>query len=579
MLTSPRDETRPAPLPDWASPPTAEPVRSPTGGMVLRVVIATLVGAGLLYFGHRTAAIVLATVFSVVTVASLVWPAVPRAIDRLTARFQHLVGRTLTVVLLGAIFVVVFLPVWLVLRILRHDPIALGATPNDPSFWHPVARHPGRTLHRRPFAHERRRQAAAPRRRAAGVVRLRTPVVLLLVLAALDLAVGAALLETEPEEPTLAAAPDDTNPTRPAFTMPVPDVGAREGEPWAQALFDELALSYDQSTYHPFRGWTVPDFAGTHVNVVDEVRRSYAPRAVGGVEPIEVAFFGGSTTMGWFQRDEHTIPSVIARLAEADGISLRVVNYGQPAYQNWQEVLLLQEVVSRGDVPDLAVFYDGANELGAQFRSGPSDDPIHLQSRAIEDRLASRRAPDPVELQEDPPLTRLREAWADVSAVNRLWRTAPLPVDVPLVAPPSERRVGDEGEPWPDQMLDPDVRGRAAAGLHRRGVELASSVGEGFGFRTAFFWQPFLYSKEPVAGEEKVAGSWGTHPESWATAYETARAGLHPSVVDLGDALDDSTEPLYYDFVHTNERGAELLGQALYDQLRPTLVALAREGS
>ena len=72
---------------------------------------------------------------------------------------------------------------------------------------------------------------------------------------------------------------------------------------------------------------------------------------------------------GLYQRDEHTIPSEFARLAEADGIPLRVVNYGSLAYVNWQEVLLLEQLVTGGSEPDLAVFYDGFNELVQPVRA------------------------------------------------------------------------------------------------------------------------------------------------------------------------------------------------------------------
>jgi lysophospholipase L1-like esterase len=219
-------------------------------------------------------------------------------------------------------------------------------------------------------------------------------------------------------------------------------------------------------------------------------------------------------------------------------------------------------------VPDLAVFYDGANELGAQFRSGPSDDPIHLQSRAIEDRLRTTRA----EATEDPgpPLRRVAEAYGETSAIAYLLRSSPVEVPVPGLQPTARMEA-----PWPDQEVGPEARGRAAARLHRRGVDLAASLGAGFGFEVASFWQPFIYSRDlEVVGEESVIGSWGTDPDSWRAAYGEALAGMHPSVTDLSGAFAGVDEAVYYDFVHTNERGAEVVARAIYDQLKPRLLAL-----
>ena len=103
---------------------------------------------------------------------------------------------------------------------------------------------------------------------------------------------------------------------------------------------------------------------------------------------------GGSTMFGSFQRDGHTIPSEFARLAEADGIPVRVVNYGQLAYVNWQEVLLLQQLASGSSRPDLAVFYDGYNDLLSQFALGHHREPTTLDAKEIEKRLALGTAPD-----------------------------------------------------------------------------------------------------------------------------------------------------------------------------------------
>ncbi len=577
MLTDrTRDGVTALGLPAWAAPPPPDAPGSSRRGAAVRFVVALVVAGVLARLGHRVPATVLVAAASTVTVVGVARPGVSAAIDRAVARLQAWAGRALTVVLLGALHLAVFVPVAVVARVLRIDPLAPAgrraragraggrARPGPATGWEPVPRSTG--LYRRPYALERLAPAGArtapaapgPPRRPLARTRGALGLVVLLLLA--DVGAGA-LLAARDRPP--AARPDPVE-----VLMQAPDVGARRGEPWAQELYDELMAAFEQTRYHPFRGWTAPDFTGRHVTVRDEARRSYEPAAATGAA-VEVFFFGGSTMMGWFQRDEHTIPSVIARLAEADGIPLRVRNYGQPAYMNWQEVMLLQELVSRGEVPHLAVFYDGANELGAQFRAGPSDDPIHLQARAIESRLRAIREGE----DDAPALRRLWEAYSELSALHRLVdRAAEV---VPVIESTAPARVE---HPWPNQAEHPEERGRAAARLHHRGVELARAAGAGFGFRTAFFWQPMAYTKARILpGEEPVIGSWGTDPGAWSAAYATARAGLHPAVIDVSDALDGVDEPVMYDFGHTNERGAEAVARVLYHRLRPVLAELAAE--
>jgi lysophospholipase L1-like esterase len=556
VLTSPRpDEVDPDRLPSWATPPAPDVAAPPAvwKGVALRMAGAGLVASILFWLEHYRAPILLLTLAVLSSIASFLIPSFGRGIDRFIAWFQRFVGRALTVILLGAVYLAIFIPVSLVLRLFRQDPLALGAAPDDPTFWREAARRGGKPLYRRPFTYERHPASFVRRRGLSGI---RSALGLVALLGLLDLGIGSAV--DAARNPAAAAAAGET-----ATQSLLVKVDANADEPWAAQLFRELDASYERSEYHPYRGWSVSDHRGRHVNVRNEIRRSYQADLTGAGRPIEVFFFGGSTMMGWYQRDDHTIPSEFVKLAEADGIPVRAVNYGQPAYQNWQEVLLLQEQLSAGKVPDLVVFYDGANEVGTQFRSGPSTDPTHIQAREIEDRLESAGQSGVVT---GSVIDQLTGAYAEASAVGEVVRAV-------TGSKPRTRLWA----PWPDQRERPVARGRAAAEVYERGVDLAVNLSESYGFDTAFFWQPWIYSKGAVEGEEAAYGSWGTHPASWRTAGNAARHQLGDPVVDLSDVLDDIDEPIMYDFVHTNEQGAAVVAEALYEQLKPRLLELGEE--
>ena len=74
---------------------------------------------------------------------------------------------------------------------------------------------------------------------------------------------------------------------------------------------------------------------------------------------------------GFGQRDEHTIPSEIARLAEADGIRIRSVNFGVESYNGYQETMAFADALAKDDPPDLVVFYDGVNEMSTAIEARP----------------------------------------------------------------------------------------------------------------------------------------------------------------------------------------------------------------
>ena len=230
-------------------------------------------------------------------------------------------------------------------------------------------------------------------------------------------------------------------------------------------LGDEINQVWDTKRYDPYLGWTMPDFQGRYLNVEHGVRRSYEPPASGTGRPLSIYFLGGSTMFGLYQRDEHTIPSEFARLAERDGIDVHVVNYGRLAYVNWQETLELQQLVSQGRAPDLAVFYDGFNEVLGQFQLGPHSQPTHLEAQQVEKRLGlGQRGPLPGEAKKSWPRAAY-DSWADVSLVHRLGSRLGLWSQGDATGEPLVTSI------WPgDQTKETGRRGALAASIYERGV-------------------------------------------------------------------------------------------------------------
>jgi hypothetical protein len=540
--------------PDW-SPVAESPDGRRTGrGAALRRAALGVVVIGVLWWlGHELAATLLIVVLGLVTTVSLLVPSAARAIGAGEQAVERVAGRVISTLLMSVVELLVFTPLSLVLRLVGHDPLALGSSSDAPTLWRPHVDRRGKPLYRRPFAYDRLPKAVVRRTRLGW---LRVVLVVLALVVVLDVALGAGLDALRDE-----AAPAPQN------LLTAPDVPAGRHEPWRAELSDEITDSALNKTYDPYLGWRVVDFHGRYVNVSHATRRSYEPAGAGDRRAVQVYFFGGSTMFGAFQRDGHTIPSEFARLAQADGLTVRVVNKAQLAYMNWQEVLLFESLLSGGAKPDLSVFYDGANELLSQFADGPHRAPTHLEARTIEERLAQ------AEQGSNPSDTRaLYHSWREVSVLYGLGRELG-------VLPDNEAKLRLQS-PWAgDQKDHPERRGADAAYVHSRGVELASRLAASYGLETAFVWQPFLYSKRIVPGERPVLGWLASDPDAWRRAGHAARARLAPGVIDLSEALDAERAPVMYDLAHTNELGARIAARALYRKLRPALVRLAREKS
>jgi lysophospholipase L1-like esterase len=548
--------------PDWSPVTEPPPTKArQTLEIVVRGLIAVGVAALLWALGRPHFAIVLVVVATALTAASLLWPGFAAGVDRAVSALQRWAGRVLALVLVGGLQVFVFMPLWLILRLVRHDPLALGAGPDDETFWRPVPRGSPK-LYRRPFAYER-----LPRVVRGGdrfpLPRLRAALGLVALLLVLDVGIGAAIDGLRDLGSSDAA--------KSGGGLAGQNVPASAGETWRVPLGDEINQVWDTKRYDPYLGWTMPDFHGRYLNVVHGLRRSYEPPASGTGRPLSVYLFGGSTMFGLYQRDEHTIPSEFARLAQRDGIPVHVVNYGRLAYVNWQETLELQQLVSQGRAPDLAVFYDGFNEVLGQFQLGPHSQPTHLEAQQVEKRLGlGQRGPLPGEAKKSWPRAAY-DSWADVSLVHRLGSSLGLWSQGDATGEPLVSSI------WPgDQTKETGRRGALAASIYGRGVDLDRRFAGSYGFETAFFWQPFLYSKHIVPGEEELRGWLGTDADAWRAADRSARSHLDPAVVDLSDSLNGVSKPVMYDFVHTNELGARVVARALYERLRPELLRLSQ---
>lgn len=357
----------------------------------------------------------------------------------------------------------------------------------------------------------------------------------LVLLVAIDLAVGEAwraLTGPDREVDTVALAAQDLPPARDRRV----DEPSMADAPWADRYFAEMeAVDWE---YVPYIGPREAPVRGRYLTSVDGVRRSYEPAVGPGEDAVTVWFFGGSSLWGEGQRDLHTIPSEVARLAEDDGVALRVSNFGVRGYTAFQEYLVFEQELGRREPPDLAVFYHGFNELSTQTEAPENlgDQPTIFQLAVTSQ--AFERAPvlPRVAPTAEPSVGR---DYLDTAVVPRLLRGAGNLLSIPPAAadepfyrpPPAEMR----------QAID------NAEAIYRRTLPLIEHEAAAHDVRPVIFWQPA--APEPNLDElgERVAGLG----------------------IDISDALDDAPPTVFLDGVHTNELGARFSAEAIWTHLAP----------
>ncbi len=534
----------------WSTLPPNRPtsVRGPSRRPA-SVLVPLLVVAALWLLGHTTLAIIVAAIALAVTVASRVSSRLRAGVDRILGFLGYWAGRFLTFVLLGIVQLLIFVPASLWSRLSGCDPLAVSGHNDSASRW--LSRPPQRrSLHQRPYADESYRRLAQPSAQPGSLRWIRGALGGLVLLLLADVALGSllgALGNEDVADPTEHHAGFEPSAQEALATQ----AGSRE-------LMLHLTRA-GLGDLDPFTGWRFGPgvtYESPEVNIIDGARRTRSSSIDG--ERAEVWFFGGSTLYGSGQSDLATIPSVLVSLLDDAGVPINAVNFGHPAYANWQQVELLSRELSAQTrpLPDAVVFYDGFNDLVLQTHFGVHQEPTHLFfGAATEEPVTDERLAES-----------LRSWWADHSAVAlATGRIADLFDDEPTV------QVADI-DAAPIDTIDPVAAADAALMIHRRGVDHVQSLARGYGFDTLFFWQPYLYTKSPLTpAEQTLVGIPGYDTDVWLPMTERVRAGLGSDVIDLSGALDSVESSVYWDFVHTNELGAATIAAEIEPHLREVL--------
>lgn len=333
-------------------------------------------------------------------------------------------------------------------------------------------------------------------------------------------------------DPVLAASP-----VAPVAVVPTP-LTAEE-----RRAREQSAEVLDHRMFASFTGWSLADHAGSAVTVENGVRVSSPPPA-SEAEPLDVWFFGGNAVFGPAQRDGATVPSWFGIFGAAAGATLAMQNFGVPGFSNYQETVALADRLAQGSQPDLAVFYDGFEDLelvlgaafaGLPFRNGAT----HWQAATFADVIAAARG---------------RAAVTDGRGL--LGR-----IDVDLTA---DQAVSDAAD--------------ALAGS----VELGEVLSSTYGLRVAHVWVPNIHTKVLLPAEAALLpslGLGGGRAAVWRSLAADLRRQLPGSVIDLSSALDTVPTPTLVDGSSTTEAGASAMAEAVAQALGPLTAAAPSGGA
>jgi lysophospholipase L1-like esterase len=337
---------------------------------------------------------------------------------------------------------------------------------------------------------------------------------------------------------------------------------------WAVGYFDEFSRGV-RIGWRSYVGWWQLPYRGAHLTLDEHGLRSTPGGTAVGSGAIRIFCFGGSTMMGMGARDEHTIPAILARRLGELGHPVSVTNFGQLGHNSTQEAISLHQLLKQGERPDIALFYDGINEMAGAEQTGRADALFNESRRRAEFNLLH------------PERRRELIAAAAMALVPRTLRRLRRLTGLPLRGPLPE---GDA------DLSQVDVAALAAAVVasYAANLRLVRVLGRDHGFRPLFFWQPVITTKRVKSpDEQRFEADYTTDPAARRQLYGAILAARRhqPELAAAGDAIDlaaifdEIAEPVYIDLYHLSELGNGAVAEAMLPALAPAVAAARRSAA
>lgn len=347
--------------------------------------------------------------------------------------------------------------------------------------------------------------------------------------------------------------------TRAALAPSFPELGEAEIDEFVAEANATATMNPRQLDWQPFTYWKSKPRAGRFINIDNAgLRATWNPPAADSAAPRpRVFFFGGSAMWGHGNRDEHTIPSLVSKRLADTGAPIEAVNFAQLAYVSTQDVFTLLRQLEHGNVPAVAVFMNGFNDVSSSYLNRRPGETILESNYREEARLR------------EPALLLVGRALRN-TAIGRLLGGGLEPARQSLLARPK---------------LPPEQVVAETLAIYLGNVRIAESARKGFGFACLHAWQPNLFARQsPTEFERRQLVEHEKLRPVYLAADARARALVEssrrsdvanaPRMIDLNDLFNApawSGRDAFIDRCHLTEAGAAAVAESLSAEIHALL--------
>jgi lysophospholipase L1-like esterase len=325
-----------------------------------------------------------------------------------------------------------------------------------------------------------------------------------------------------------------------------PDLPYYQEQSWGAKYWQEHHAAHG-ITYIPYVLWRDAPFKGETINVDDNGIRLTPGAQCDQNDALKVYVFGGSTVWGDGSPDWGTIPAYLqAGLADKASRPICVVNYGEQAFVSSQDLIQLMLELQKGNAPDVAIFYEGINDVEAAYQTGKPG--IHQNYAQF--------------------VANLQPNTLDTAIEQELQRSYTYTLIVGLLA----RQEKAKAQTYDTMGVDAAKLADEVANDYLGNIKIVDGLAQKYGFQYAFFWQPSLaVNTKPLTDQEQaIAASIDPALQSlYNKIYRRIKdaAQTTPHLYYTADALDDSHDSLWIDYYHVTPVGNQIIARKMLDML------------
>lgn len=296
-------------------------------------------------------------------------------------------------------------------------------------------------------------------------------------------------------------------------------------------LFQQTIHADQFEDYHPFFVYS-HDYRKTKNHCDQETEK-----------PLLIHLYGSSTMWGLDVEYENTIPSKLSETLCAKNIYVKVNNYGQLGQTNTQLMTRFIFNLKDGNIPDIVIFYDGANERLQYFNANPYHNPTKL---FLGQYFSTRRF-----------LGRTRSVVEEVFGLN------------PILYEDLRSIFNLNGYFEAKEKNNSNFRFEYHANNYVNNTKLISNLQDVYDFKSFLYLQPLLSTKRYHSEEEIIIyDDLGNMPDEH-DLYEQMKLLLefNPQIIPIYDIFDNYTETIYIDDCHKLPVGNEIVAQRMAEDI------------